>query len=154
MITVIEIEREYGVPADLVRNIVKRLQIECKMTNGLISISPQDAEKIVFDYHARQESLAWSDVAKKWGVSPANQYLRKLLDSIIPHYKLASGVYYPIIDVEDVLSNLDYYHIRKYKDKYYYMEGGREDFYITNYFGISEFRQTFEQKYNIRHNHS
>ncbi|MDE6202750.1 MAG: hypothetical protein K2G19_04670, partial [Lachnospiraceae bacterium] len=30
------------------------------------------------------------------------------------------------------------------------MEGGREDFYITNYFGISEFRQAFEQKYNIR----
>ncbi len=30
------------------------------------------------------------------------------------------------------------------------MEGGREDFYITNYFGISEFRQTFEQKYGIR----
>jgi len=150
MITAIEIEQEYGMPADLVRNIVKRLQIECQMKNSLISISPQDAEKIISDYHVRQGSFAWKDVAKRFNASPANQYLRKLLDSILPHYKLASGVYYPIIDVEDVASHMDDYHIRKYKDKYYYMEGGREDFYITNYFGISEFRQTFEQKYGIR----
>ncbi len=150
MITAIEIEREFGVPADLVRKTLKSSSMECQIIDGLISISMQDAEKIVFDYHARQGSLAWSDVAKKWGVSSANQYLRKLLDSILPHYKLASGVFYPISDVEDVLSRMKHYHIRKYKDKYYYMEGGREDFYITNYFGISEFRQAFEQKYNIR----
>ncbi len=132
MITAIEIEQEYGVSADLVRNIVKRLQIGCQMKNGLISISPQDAEKIVFDYHARQESFAWKDVAKKFNVSPANKSFRKLINSILPHYILASGTYYPIIDVEDALSRMDYYHIRKYKDKCYYMEGSREDFYITN----------------------
>ncbi len=150
MITVIEIEREYGVPADLVRKAVKKSSMECQIIDGLISISMHDAEKIISDYHIRQGSLAWSDVAKKWGVSSASQYLRKLLDSILPHYKLASGVFYPISDVEDVLSHMEHYHIRKYKNKYYYMEGGREDFYITNYFGISEFRQAFEQKYNIR----
>lgn len=150
MIAAIEIEREFGVPACLVRNIVKRSSIEYQIIDGLISISMQDAEKIVFDYHARQGSLAWSDVAKKWGVSSANQYLRKLLESILPHYKLASGVFYPASDVEDVLSHMERYHIRRYQDKYYYMEGSREDFYITNYFGISEFRQAFEQKYNIR----
>lgn len=150
MIAAIEIEREYGVPADIVRKTLKSSSMECQIIDGFISISMQDAEKIVFDYHVRQESLAWSDVAKKWGVSSANQYLRKLLDSILPHYKLASGVFYPISDVEDVLSHMEHYHIRRHKGKYYYMEGGREDFYITNYFGISEFRQAFEQKYNIR----
>lgn len=150
MIAAIHIEREFGVPADLVRSIVKQSPIECQMIDGLISISMKDAEKIIFDYHARQGSLAWSDVAKKWGVSSANQYIRKLLDSILPHYKLANGTYYPVSEVEDVLSHMEYYHIRKYKDKYYYMKGSREDFYITNYFGISEFRQALEQKYNIR----
>lgn len=150
MITAIEIEQEYGVPADVVRKAVKRFSIEYQIIDNLISISKQDAEKIVSDYHIRQESFAWSDVAKRFGASSANQYLRKLLDSILPHYKLASGVYYPIGDVEDVLSDMEHYHIKKYKDKYYYMEGSREDFYITNYFGISEFRQAFEQEYRIR----
>lgn len=150
MIAAIEIEQKFGVPADIVRKAIKRFSIECQIIDGLISISIQDAEKIIFDYNVRQESLAWGDVAKKWGSSAANQNLRKLLDSILPHYQLASGTYYPVSDVEDVLSHMEYYHIRKYKDKYYYMEGSREDFYITNYFGISQFRQAFEKKYGIR----
>lgn len=150
MITAIEVEQEFGVPADLVRKTVKRFSVEYQIIDGLISISMQDAEKIIFDYHVRQESYAWSDVAKKFDASSANQYLRRLLDSILPHYKLASGTYYPADDVEDVVSNMDHYHIRKYKNKYYYMEGSREDFYITHYFGISEIRQAFEQKHGIR----
>ena len=42
---------------------------------------------------------------------------------------------------------MEHYRIKKYKDKYYYLEGGREDFYITNYFTIAEFKQEFKQKY-------
>ena len=49
-----------------------------------------------------------------------------------------------------MLGHLEQYHIKKYKDKYYYLEDGREDFYITNYFTISEFRNAFEEKYDIR----
>lgn len=150
MIAAIEIEREFGVPADSVRTAIKHLLIEYQIVEGLISISIQDAEKIVSDYHIRHSSYAWRDVAKRFHVSADNIYLRKLLDSILPHYRLARGTYYPISDVEDVLSDMEHYHIRRYQDKYYYMEGSREDFYITNYFGISEFRQALEQKYNIR----
>lgn len=145
--TTIEIEKEYGVPANVTRSAIKRFQIKNQKTDGLISIALQDAEPIIFDYHARQDSYTWQDVAKKLNASPSNQQLRQIIDSILPHYHLTSGTYYPIRDVEDALAHLEYYHIRKYKDKFYYLEGGREDFYITNYFTISEFRQAFDKKY-------
>lgn len=150
MITASGLEKEYGVSASFVSSAIKRLQIEYQVVNGLISVALQDAEPVIFDYYVRQDSYTWQDVAKKMNASPANLNLRKLLDSILPHYCLASGTYYPVNDVEDVLAHLEQYYISKYKDKYYYLEGGREDFYITNYFTISEFRQAFEQKYGIR----
>ena len=148
-ITAIEIERMYGVPASVTRSAIKRFQIRNQKADGLISIALQDAEPIIFDYHARQGSYTWQDVARRFHASTANQYLRKVLDSILPHYRLTSGTYYPIRDVEDVLAHLEDYHIKKYKDKFYYLEGGREDFYITNYFTIAEFRQAFKQKYEM-----
>lgn len=148
-ITAIEIERMYGVPANVTRSAIKRLQIRNQNTDGLISIALQDAEPIIFDYHARQDSYTWKEVAGKFCAATANLHLRKILDSILPHYRLTSGTYYPIRDVEDVLAHLEYYHIKKYKDKFYYLEGGREDFYITNYFTISEFKQAFKQKYEM-----
>lgn len=147
MVTAAEIEQEYGVPVSVVRSAVKRHQIKTQNKDGIISIALQDAEPILFDYHARQDSYTWQDVAKKLYASPGNQQLRKMIDSILPHYHLVSGTYYPIRDVEEVTGHLEQYHIRKYKDKFYYLEGGREDFYITNYFTISEFRQAFDKKY-------
>lgn len=149
MVTAAEIEQEYGVPVSVVRSAVKRLQIKPQNKDGIISIALQDAEPILFDYHARQDSHTWQDVAKKMNASPGNQQLRKMIDSILPHYHLASGTYYPVNDVDDVIAHLEKYHIRKYKDKYYYLEGGREDFYITNYFTISELKQAFRQKYEM-----
>ncbi len=149
MATAREIEQEYGVPAKTVRYAVQRHQIKSQIIDGSISIALQDAEPILYDYHARQDSYTWQEVAKKFHASTVNQYLRKMLDSILPHYCLESGTYYPISDVEDVLADLEHYHIRKYKDKYYYLEGGREDFYITNYFTIAGFRQAFRQKYGM-----
>lgn len=149
MVTVREIEQEYGVPAKTVRYAIQRHQIKSQNAGGLISIALQDAEPILYDYHARQDSYTWQEAAKKFHASPANQQLRQILDSILPHYCLESGTYYPVSDVEDVLAHLEYYHIRKYKDKYYYLEGGREDFYITNYFTIAGFRQAFRQKYGM-----
>ena len=134
-------------PAKAVRSAVKRFQIKYQIINKLISIALQDAEPIIFDYHVRQGSYAWRDVAKKFNAAAGNHHLRRMLDSIIPHYCMASGTYYPIREVEDVLNCLEHYHIKKYKDKFYYLEGGREDFYITNYFTISEFRQAFNLKY-------
>lgn len=86
MITALEIEKEYGVPAYTVRSAIKRFQIEHQVINGLISVSLQDAESVIFDYHARQDSYTWQDVAKKMNASPANTNLRKLVDSILPHY--------------------------------------------------------------------
>ena len=147
IVTTIEIEKEYGVPANVIRSGIKRFQIKNQKINGLISIALQDAEPIIFDYCARQDSYTWQDVAKKFHATTGNQQLRQIIDSILPHYRLISGTYYPIRDVEDVLAHLEYYHIRKYKDKFYYLEGGREDFYITNYFVISDFRQAFDKKY-------
>ena len=147
MVTAMEIELAYGVPASVTRSAIKKLQIKNQKTDGLISIDLQDAEPIIFDYHARQDSYTWQDVAKKLCASPGNQQLKRIIDFILPHYCLASGTYYPIRDAEDVLNHLEHYHIKKYKDKYYYLEGGREDFYITNYFTISEFRQSFNKKY-------
>lgn len=126
MITAIEIEKMYGVPAGVIRSAIKRFQIRNQKTGGLISIAIQDAEPIIFDYHARQGSYTWQDVARRFHASTANQYLRKVLDSILPHYRLTSGTYYPIRDVEDVLAHLEDYHIKKYKDKFYYLEGGRK----------------------------
>lgn len=149
MTTAAEIEREYGVPAKTVYYAVKRFHIKYQMLGGTVSIALQDAEPIVFDYHAKQDSYTWQGVAKKFHASPSNQQLKKIIDSILPHYCLASGTYYPIRDVEDVINHLEYYHIKKYKDKYYYLEGGREDFYITNYFTISELKQAFRQKYEM-----
>lgn len=149
MVTVWEIEQEYGVPAKTVRYAVKRFQIKNQIIDGSISVALQDAEPVIYDYHARQDSYTWQEVAKKFHASTANQYLRKMLDSILPHYCLESGTYYPISDVGDVFADLEHYHIRKYKDKYYYLEGGREDFYITNYFTIAGFRQAFRQKYGM-----
>lgn len=73
-----------------------------------------------------------------------------MIDSILPHYKLSDGTYYIASDVEDVAANMNQYHIKKYKDKCYYMEGGREDYYITNYFTMMEFRQAFRQEYGMR----
>lgn len=150
MITAREIESEYGVPANVVRSAVKRFHMECQIIDGLISIPLQDAEKLIFDNHAKQGSYTWQEVAKKLNASPANKNLKKLVDSILPHYCLASGTYYPIRDVDDIVGHLEQYHIKKYKDKYYYLEDGREDFYITNYFTISEFRKNFEEKYGMR----
>ncbi len=147
IITAREIEIEYGVPAKNVRLAVKRLQIECQNIDGLISIDLQDAEPIIFDYHARQDSYTWQQVAKKFHSSPSNKQLKQIIDSILPHYCLASGTYYLIKDVEDVINHLEHYRIKKYKDKYYYLVGGREDFYITNYFTIAGFKQEFKQKY-------
>lgn len=149
MVTAIEIEKMYGVPAGVARSAIKRFQIRNQKTDGRISIAIQDAEPIIFDYHARQDSYTWQEVAKKLHASQNNQQLRRIIDSIIPHYCLTSGTYYPIRDVEDVMNHLGHYHIKKYKDKYYYLEGGREDFYITNYFTIAEFRQAFKQKYEM-----
>ncbi len=149
MTTAAEVEREYGVPAKTVYYAVKRFHIKYQMLGGAVSIALQDAEPIVFDYHAKQDSYTWQEVAKKFYVSPSNQQLKKIIDSILPHYCLASGTYYPIRDVEEVINHLEYYHIKKYKDKYYYLEGGREDFYITNYFTISELKQAFRQKYEM-----
>ena len=153
IVTTIEIEKEYGVPASVTRSAIKRSQIKNQKTDGLISIALQEAEPIIFDYHARQDSYTWQEVAKKLCASPGNQQLRQIIDSILPHYCLASGTYYPIKDAEDVLSHLEYYHVKKYKDKFYYLEGGREDFYITNYFTISEFRQAFDKKYGAIKEH-
>lgn len=150
MIAAIEIEQEFGVPAYVVRTAVKEWPIEYQIINGLISIAVQDAEKVIFDYHAKQDSYTWNEVAVRFNASPNNRSFRKMSDSILPHYDLINGTYYPASDVEDVLANMEHYHIKKYKDKYYYMEDSREDFYITNYFNISEFRYEFEQKYNIR----
>lgn len=150
MIAAIEIEREFGVPAHVVRSAVKQWPIEYQIINGLISIDVQDAEKIIFDYYVRQDSYAWKSVAKKFNAAPGNKHLRKLIDSVLPHYKLADATYYPISDVEDMIANMDHYHIKKYENKYYYIEGSKEDFYITNYFNISEFRYELEQKYNVR----
>lgn len=147
MVTVMEIEQAYGVPANVTRSAIKKLQIKNQKTDGLISITLQDAEPIIFNYHARQGSYTWQDVAKKLCASPGNQQLKRIIDFILPHYCLASGTYYPVRDAEDVINHLEHYHIKKYKDKYYYLEGGREDFYITNYFTISEFRQSFNKKY-------
>lgn len=149
MVTAAEIEQEYGVPVHVTCSAIKRFQIKNQKTDGLIYIAMQDAEPIIFDYYARQDSYPWKNVAKKLHASPANQQLKQVIDSIIPHYHLTSGNYYPIRDVEDVLSHLEHYHIKKYKDKYYYLEGGREDFYITNYFTISELKQAFKQKYGM-----
>ncbi len=149
MTTAAEIEREYGVPAKTVYYAVKRFHIKYQMLGGAVSIALQDAESIIFDFHARQDSYTWKEVAKKFYASPSNQQLKKIIDSIVPHYCLVSGTYYPIRDVEDVINHLEYYHIKKYKDKYYYLEGGREDFYITNYFTISELKQAFRQKYEM-----
>lgn len=150
IVTAIEIEKMYGVPAGVTRSAIKRFQIRNQKTDGLISIALQDMEPIIFDYHARQDSYTWQEVAKKFHASPGNQQLRQIINSILPHYCLASGTYYPIGDVEEVINHLEYYHIKKYKDKYYYLEGGREDFYITNYFTISEFKQLFKQKYKMK----
>lgn len=147
MVTALEIEKEYGVPAHVTRAAIKRFQIKNQKTDGLISVVLQDAEPIIFDYHARQDSYTWQEVAKKLHASPNNQQLKQMLDSILPHYSLASGTYYPIKEAKDVIAHLEDYHIKKYKNKYYYLEGGREDFYITNYFTISEFRQAFDKKY-------
>ena len=147
MISAIEIEQEFGVPAYAIRSAVKVWPIECQIIDGLISIDIQNAEKIIFDYHVRQDSYAWKNVAKKFNAARNNKHLRKLVDSILPHYNLADATYYPISDVEDMIANMDHYHIKKYKNKYY-MEGSREDFYITNYFNISDFRYEFEHKYN------
>ena len=149
IVTAMEIEQMYGVPASVIRSAIKRFQIRNQKTDGLISIALQDAEPIIFDYHARQDSYTWQDVAKKLCASPNNQQLKQIIDSILPHYSLASGTYYPIKDAEDAINHLEHYHIKKYKDKYYYMEGGREDFYITNYFTISEFKKVFSQKYEM-----
>lgn len=131
IITAREIENEYGVPAKNVCSAVKRLQIECQNIDGFRFIDLQDAEPIIFDYHARQDSYTWQQLAKKFQSSPSNKQLKKIIDSILPHYCLASGTYYLIRDVEDVINHLEHYHIKKYKDKYYYLVGGREDFYIT-----------------------
>jgi len=147
MVTAMEIEQAYGVPAKVTRSAIKKLQIKNQKTDGLISIGLQEAEPIIFDYHARQDSYTWQDVAKKLCASPGNQQLKRIIDFILPHYCLASGTYYPIRDAEDMINHLEHYHIKKYKDKYYYLESGREDFYITNYFTISEFRQSFNEKY-------
>lgn len=150
MITAREIESEYGVPANAVRSAVKRFHVECQNIGGFISISLQDAEKLIFDYHAKQDSYTWQEVAKKLNASPANTNLKNIINFILPHYCFPCGTYYPIRDADDVLGHLEQYHIKKYKDKYYYLEDGREDFYITNYFTISEFRNAFEEKYDIR----
>ena len=149
IVTAIEIEKMYGVPAGVTRSAIKRFQIRNQKTDGLISIALQDMEPIIFDYHARQDSYTWQEKKKKFHASPNNRQLKRIIDSILPHYCLTSGTYYPIGDVEDVLAHLEDYHIKKYKDKYYYLEGGREDFYITNYFTISEFKQSFKQKYKM-----
>ena len=133
IVTAIEIEKMYGVPAGVTRSAIKRFQIRNQKTDGLISIALQDMEPIIFDYHARQDSYTWQEVAKKFHASPNNRQLKRIIDSILPHYCLTSGTYYPIGDVEDVLAHLEDYHIKKYKDKYYYLEGGREDFYIGYY---------------------
>lgn len=37
-----------------------------------------------------------------------------------------------------------------YKNKHYYLEGSKEDFYISNYFTLSEFKAVFEQRYSIK----
>lgn len=150
MISAIEIEREFGVPAYVVRSAVKEWPIEFRKINRLISIAVQDAEKVIFDYYVKQDSYMWNEIAARFNVSPGNKSFRKIADSILPHYELNSGTYYPVSDVEDVLANMEHYHIKKYKDKYYYMEGSKEDFYITNYFNISEFRYEFEKKYNVQ----
>ena len=149
MITAIEIEKMYGVPAGVIRSAIKRFQIRNQKTGGLISIAIQDAEPIIFDYHARQDSYTWQEVARKFHASPNNRQLKRIIASILPHYCLTSGTYYPIRDVEDVMDHLEHYHIKKYKDKYYYLEGGKEEFYITNYFTIAEFKQAFKQKYEM-----
>ncbi len=149
IITAREIENEYGVPAKNVCSAVKRLQIEYQNIDGFRFIDLQDAEPIIFDYHARQDCYTWQQVAMKFCASPSNKQLKQIIDSILPHYCLASGTYYLMGDVEDVINHLEHYHIRKYKDKYYYLEGGREDFYITNYFTIAEFKQEFNQKYEM-----
>ena len=56
MVTAIEIEKMYGVPAGVARSAIKRFQIRNQKTDGRISIAIQDAEPIIFDYHARQDS--------------------------------------------------------------------------------------------------
>lgn len=99
IITAREIEIEYGVPAKNVRLAVKRLQIECQNIDGLISIDLQDAEPIIFDYHARQDSYTWQQVAKKFHSSPSNKQLKQIIDSILPHYCLASGTYLSLIHI-------------------------------------------------------
>ena len=93
MVTTIEIEKMYGVPAGVTRSAIKRFQIRNQKTDGLISITLQDAEPIIFDYHARQDSYTWQEVAEKLHASPRNEQLKKVINSILPHYCLASGTY-------------------------------------------------------------
>ena len=150
MIAVKEIEQEFGVPTYIVKSAVRENMLEYKKINRLILIDAQDAEKIIFEYHVRQNGITWTQVAEKFNALKDNKILRKLADSILPHYKLPEGTYYPVSDVEDVAANMEQYHIKKYKNKYYYMEGGREDYYITNYFTMLEFKQAFEQKYGMK----
>ena len=65
-VTAREIEQEYGVPAKTVRYAIQRHQIKNQNTGGQISIALQDAEPIIYDYHARQDSYTWQEVAKKF----------------------------------------------------------------------------------------
>lgn len=73
MITAIEIEREFGVSAYVVRSAVMDFPLECKKINGFISIDVQDAKKIIFEYHVRQNGITWAQVAKKFSTSRNNK---------------------------------------------------------------------------------
>ena len=41
-------------------------QIKNQIIDGSISIALQDAEPILYDYHARQDSYTWQEAAKKF----------------------------------------------------------------------------------------
>ena len=118
MITAREIESEYGVPANAVRSAVKRFHIECQNIGGFISISLQDAEKLIFDYHAKQDSYTWQEVAKKLNASPANTNLKNIIN------------FEEKYDIRLKLSNFD--KIQSQLEKPYPVE-------TVNLFGFSEY---------------
>lgn len=151
MIEIKKLESDYGVPAKMVQGFVKRYHLDNqKVGRNKWYITLQDAEKIVFDYYVRQNSYTWSVVATRLKTDKNNKRLRGIINSIIPNYYLNGVTYYPICEIEDLLHNIQHYHLKIYKNKHYYLEGSREDFYISNYFTLSEFKTVFEQKYSIK----
>lgn len=150
MIALLDIEKEYGVPISVIRNSIVGLKIKQEMIKGKAYISSQDAETIVFNYYAKNNSYAWTVVAKKFKTSRYNIQFRMMIDSIIPHFCIGTAVFYPADEVDDLLENMGKYHLKKYKDRYYYMEGSNEDYLISKYFSLYELKEVFEQKYGIK----